>query len=84
MTATSSSILTVVSGYHTGGLTWRKTPLSLSLQHTNLEVVGSNPVTGKKTFGMKFNRSLEGMISMLKKKIGVDSGSASLKIFSMF
>ena len=45
--ATSLSILLEVSGYHTGGMTWRK-PLSLPIQHTYLEVVGSNPVTNKK------------------------------------
>ena len=47
------------------GLTWRK-PLSFPLQHTYLEVVGSNPATGKNFFGAKFNCLHEGMIPMLK------------------
>ena len=46
------SILTEVSGYHTGGVIWRK-PLSLLLKHTYLEVVGSTPVTGENFFGKK-------------------------------
>ena len=48
------------------GLTWRK-PLSLRLQHTYLEVMGSNPVTGKNFFGTKFNCLHEGMRPMLKR-----------------
>ena len=59
------STLPEVSGYHTGGVTWRK-PLSLPLQHTYLKVVGSNPVTGKNFIGTTFNCSHEGMIPMLK------------------
>ena len=58
------SILPEVSGYHTGGVTWRK-PISLPLQHTYLEVVGSNPETAKNFFCTKFNCSHEEMISML-------------------
>ena len=34
------------------GMTWRK-PISLPLQHTYLEVVGSNPVTRKKVLAQK-------------------------------
>ena len=45
------------------GVIWRK-PLSLPLQHTYLEVVGSNPVTGENFFGPKFNCLHEGMISV--------------------
>ena len=41
-------------------------PLSLPLQHTYLEAVGSNPMTGKNFFDTKFNHSHEGMIPMLK------------------
>ena len=43
---------------------WKK-PLTLPLQHTSLEAVGSNLVTGKKKFGTSFNCSHEGLISML-------------------
>ena len=64
MAAQCPSILPEVSGYHTGGVTWRK-PISLPLQHTYLEVVGSNPETAKNFFCTKFNCSHEEMISML-------------------
>ena len=47
------------------GVTWRKPP-SLPLQHTYLEVTGTNPVTDKNFFGTKFNCLHEGMIPMLK------------------
>ena len=43
---------------------WRK-PLSLPLQHTYLEVVGSNPETAENFFCTKFKSSHEEMISML-------------------
>ena len=46
------SILPELGGYHAGGMIWRK-PLSLPIQHTYLEVVGSNPVTGKNFFWHK-------------------------------
>ena len=58
--------------YYTGGqrlpyrgLSW-KIPLSLPIQHTYLEVLGSNPVSGKNFFSTKFNCLHEGMIPMLK------------------
>ena len=49
--AQCSSILPEVSGYQTRVVIWRKL-LYLPLQHTYLEVVGSNPVTGKKSFSL--------------------------------
>ena len=39
---------------------------SLPLQHTYLEVVGTNPMTGKNFCGTKFNCLHEGMIPMLR------------------
>ena len=47
VTATSPLILPVVSGYIQGARLGEK-HLSLPLQRTYLEVMGSNPVTGKK------------------------------------
>ena len=41
-------------------------PLSLLLQHTYLEDVVSNPVTGKNFFDTKFNCLHEGLTSLLK------------------
>ena len=58
------SVATIHCKKQTGDVTRRK-PLSLPLQHTYLEVVGSNPKTGKNFLGTKFNCSHEWMMLKL-------------------
>ena len=64
MTATSSSILPVVSGYHTGGVTWRKhlyeSPFSTLIWRSCVRTRDR-----QNNFGMKFNCLLEGMMSVV-------------------